>query len=192
MSKTCFEYVSKETIEHNQDSTSFNFSDEEKLSFDFRENIDTVEGFNDALKVIFAERKQLILEKQKIGQRDESKFFIEILKDIKEMEGSYEHLMPQFSFYKRNLFIPLFPPTKSEIIEEERKINLDFYNKHENEINEKYEGKYVVIAEGEIKSIGNSLKDVENVSLDSNHRFIFEVKPKKEVRGTLIWPMERV
>lgn len=83
-------------------------------------------------------------------------------------------------------------PTKSEIIEEERKINLDFYNRHKNEINEKYKGKYVVIAEGEIKSIGNSLKDVEKASLNSNHRFVFEVKPKKEVRGTLIWPMERV
>lgn len=83
------------------------------------------------------------------------------------------------------------PINKIEFTNEEREENLRFYNRFKSELYKKYTGKYVVIAKGDVQAVGESFDNVKDVALDTNHRFIFKVEPKKKVRGVLRWPMKK-
>jgi len=72
-----------------------------------------------------------------------------------------------------------------EIINKERKKNWDFYKKHEKEFYEKYKGKYMVIANEEVKAVSDNYDDIKFVALDYDHRFIFKVEKKEKKIGYL-------
>lgn len=81
--------------------------------------------------------------------------------------------------------------SKKESIRKEREENLRAYDKCKTELYKKYAGKYVIIAKGKVQAIRKSFEDAKDVTLDTNHRFIFKVEPKKKIRGTLRWPIKK-
>jgi len=74
------------------------------------------------------------------------------------------------------------------IIDHEREMNLKCYNQKKDDLFKNYKGKYVVISKGHLQQIGDSFDEVKDVSMDTNHRFIFKVEHKKKPKGILRWP----
>lgn len=72
----------------------------------------------------------------------------------------------------------------------EKMKNFDFYNKNKKLIEEDYMNKFIVISDGKIKKVGNSLSEVKDTSLEAKHRLIFKVEPETSKRVTLRWPMK--
>ena len=70
----------------------------------------------------------------------------------------------------------------------ERKINFRIYNKFKDVFQERYQGKFIIIAFGQIQAVENTLDDVKDVAVGAKHRLIFKVEPE-EPRGTLRWPI---
>lgn len=64
-----------------------------------------------------------------------------------------------------------------------------YYDENKAFIENNYSGKYLVIAEGEIKAIGNNLNDVKDVANQFIHRFVFKVEPENKRRGSIRWPV---
>jgi len=82
-------------------------------------------------------------------------------------------------------------PLKAEHIVAEREANLNTYYENKTILFQQHEGKYVVIAKGEIQAIGDSFEEVKDVAMDANQRFVFKVERKEKVIGKLRWPMKR-
>lgn len=82
--------------------------------------------------------------------------------------------------------------SKLERINKEREDNLRYYSEHKNQLLEENRGKYVVIAKGDIQAVGSSFDQVKDVALDANHRFIFKVEPKNQVKSKIRWPMKAI
>lgn len=94
--------------------------------------------------------------------------------------------------------LPLHPIIKIEefikirevFINKEREENLRAYRERKAQLYQRYAGRYVVIAKGEVQGVGESFDDLKYVALDANHRFIFKVEPKEKVGVTLRWPIK--
>ena len=77
---------------------------------------------------------------------------------------------------------------KQNMINDEREINLKCYNQNKDDLLKNHMGRYAVISKGQLQQIGDSFDEVKNVSMDTNHRFIFKVEHKKKSKGILRWP----
>jgi len=116
--------------------------------------------------------KKVIDEEKKLEDDYESDY----LDKIKEI--SHKNIMDSIFFLNQNIpsFCKNFPITTDKIVDEERKENLKFYNHFKILISEKYEGKYIVIANRDIKSSGDSWDEVKNECIEANHRFIIKIE----------------
>ncbi len=105
---------------------------------------------------------------------------------LKQIESFFEMLPSQPSIRMEKL-----TNIRQELINRERKENLRVYYERKTELYQRYSGRYVVIAKGEVQAVGESFDDLRYVSLDANHRFIFKIEPKEKVAGTFRWPIKR-
>lgn len=88
---------------------------------------------------------------------------------------SDNNIMKSFYVEPKNSFRAHEPISTEKIINEEREKNLKFYSQNKNSIKDRYKGKYIVIANKDIKASSDKWDELKNESLDANHRFILKV-----------------
>lgn len=76
--------------------------------------------------------------------------------------------IPEFSFYS--------PIKVDTIVNKERNENLNFFRENKKLIDERFEGKYIVIANKGIVTSGDSWDEVKDKNITYNHRFILKIE----------------
>lgn len=73
----------------------------------------------------------------------------------------------------------------------ERKLNNDTYQQLKGELQQKYPGKFVVIAWGELQGMGDSLEQVAPLAANAKHRLVFQVGEAPPKRTERLWRMKK-
>ena len=125
--------------------------------------------------------------------------------DDKTKENLWKKAFERFGYSKEAISLALkeainkwleSDETDENEIEKERILNNLAYNKIKEELMEKYEGKYVAIAKGQLIGISDTyngvLKLANEKAPNSNHRLIFKIKKEAKERkvGQLGWRMK--
>lgn len=79
------------------------------------------------------------------------------------------------SFSLSSLFTENKPINVENVVNIERKENAEFFASFKKYIDERYEGKFIVIANKDIKGFGDSWDEVKDKALEANHRFIIKI-----------------
>lgn len=140
--------------------------------------IDTRDYVATATTPSMSEKKRKFQSEALLKIRNEEEFL--------KMESQEMNLNIIFNAFKKLVLVdPSYSLDEKEL---ERMKNLNFYNQNRSLIEGEYFSKYLVIAEGKIKAVGNSLNDVKDAASDAKHRLVFKVE-QEDKRVTLRWPM---
>jgi hypothetical protein len=81
--------------------------------------------------------------------------------------------------------------TNALLIKAERKLNNEAYQRLKSELEQKYLGKYVVIAWGELQGTGDTLAQVAPLAATAKHRLVFKVGETRPKRTERLWRMQK-
>jgi hypothetical protein len=74
-------------------------------------------------------------------------------------------------------------------IEIEEKINNQAFTKLQTELEEQYNGKWIVIAHGRLQGVGDSIQDVNHLAMDARHRIVMQMGRNYPQEVELGWQM---
>ena len=81
--------------------------------------------------------------------------------------------------------------TERDLVVSERKLNNEAFSRLRSELEEKYQGKYAVIAYGKLQGVGESVDSVQNLAAEAHHRLVFKVGESLPRRRDLGWRIQR-
>jgi hypothetical protein len=77
------------------------------------------------------------------------------------------------------------------LLKAERKLNNEAYQRLKSELEQKYLGKYVVIAWGTLQGTGDTLAQVAPLAATAKHRLVFQVGEAPPKRKERLWRMQK-
>lgn len=77
-------------------------------------------------------------------------------------------------------------------IETEEKANNETFETLQNELEQKYQGKWIVIAHGRLQGAGNSIQEVNHLAMDAKHRIVMQMGRNYPQKVELGWQMSFV
>lgn len=80
--------------------------------------------------------------------------------------------------------------TRDDMVARERKLNNDAFRRLQPEL-EKQQGRYVVIAHGELQGVGDSIESLQSLAPDAHHRLVSKVGELLPRRRKLGWRVQR-
>jgi hypothetical protein len=99
----------------------------------------------------------------------------DISKKIKEISDK-----KTIDLLEKKVFIPEFsfhaPIRVDTIVDRERSENLNFFRENKKLIDERFDGKYIIIANKSIVTSGDSWDEIKDKDTTSNHRFILKIE----------------
>ena len=74
-------------------------------------------------------------------------------------------------------------------IEIEAERNNQAFAQLQSELEQKYDGQWIVIAQGQLQGVGKTLQEVNDLALDANHRIVMQIGRKYSQEVELGWQM---
>lgn len=79
-----------------------------------------------------------------------------------------------------------------QTIEIEEKANNEAFEKLQNELEQKYNGKWIVIAHGRLQGVGDSIQEINHLAMDTKHRIVMQMGRSYPKEVELGWQMSFV
>lgn len=74
-------------------------------------------------------------------------------------------------------------------IEIEEKLNNETFVQLQSELEQQYDGKWIVIAHGRLQGVGDSIQEVNHLALDARHRIVMQIGRTYPKEVELGWQM---